>query len=91
MPNQPAVVHSSSTGFYAIRRGDWKLIEGLGSGGFSDPRRIDPELGKPIGQLYNLTTDVLETQNKYDQNPEKVKELTSLLDKIRQSKTKIIE
>jgi len=91
VPNQPAVVHSSSTGFYAIRRGDWKLIEGLGSGGFSDPRRIDPELGKPIGQLYNLTTDVLETQNKYDQNPEKVKELTSLLDKIRQSKTKIIE
>lgn len=81
--NQPAVVHSSSIGYYAIRKGDWKLIEGLGSGGFTEPRDVKPKAGEPIGQLYNLATDQLETTNLYQQNPEKVKELTDLLTQIK--------
>ncbi|WP_229312016.1 sulfatase family protein [Larkinella punicea] len=87
--DQPAVVHSSSIGFFAIRKGDWKLIEGLGSGGFTEPRQIKaPEQG-PKGQLYNLATDGAETTDLYQQNPEKVRELTDLLVKIRQSKTRV--
>ncbi|MCP5118484.1 MAG: sulfatase-like hydrolase/transferase, partial [bacterium] len=35
-----------------VRQGDWKLITHLGSGGFSDPRRVSPVPGGPQGQLY---------------------------------------
>lgn len=90
VPQQTAVVHSSSIGYYAIRKGDWKLILGLGSGGFTEPRKVEPTVGKPEGQLYNLATDIAETNDVYAQNPEKVKELTLLLDQIKQSKTKFI-
>ncbi|SOD88582.1 sulfatase family protein [Spirosoma fluviale] len=86
--NQPAVVHSSSIGFFAIRKGDWKLIEGLGSGGFTEPKEIKPKAGEPIGQLYNLATDQLETTNVYQHHPEKVKELTDLLAKIKEGKSR---
>ncbi|QHV97827.1 sulfatase family protein [Spirosoma endbachense] len=88
VPDQPAVVHSSSIGYFAIRKGDWKLIEGLGSGGFTEPRDVKPKPGEPVGQLYNLATDQLETTNQYQKNPEKVKELTILLNQIRQGKTR---
>ncbi len=87
---QPAVVHSSSSGFFAIRKGDWKLIEGLGSGGFTEPKEIKPKVGEAAGQLYNLAHDVSEKNNLYEQNPEKVRELTQLLTEIRQSKKKLV-
>ncbi len=90
VPQQEAVVHSSSIGYYAIRKGDWKLILGLGSGGFTEPRKIEPTVGKPEGQLFNLATDIAETNDVYAQYPEKVKELTLLLDQIKQSKTKFV-
>jgi len=88
---QPAVVHSSSIGYFAIRKGDWKLIEGLGSGGFTEPRKVDATEGKPAGQLYNLATDISETEDVYAKYPEKVKELSLLLEEIKASKTKIIQ
>jgi arylsulfatase A len=87
---QPAVVHSSSIGFFAIRKGDWKLIEGMGSGGFTEPRQLNPAPGQPLGQLYNLSSDIAEQNNLYDKNPEKVKELSDLLAEMKQSKTKLI-
>ncbi|RRB07488.1 sulfatase family protein [Larkinella rosea] len=86
---QPAVVHSSSIGYFAIRKGDWKLIEGLGSGGFTEPKEVKPQAGQPTGQLYNLAADVAETRDLYSQQPEKVKELTELLTKIRQSNVRV--
>jgi arylsulfatase A len=90
VPDQPAVVHSSSIGYFAIRKGDWKLIVGLGSGGFTEPRDIKPTVGKPTGQLYNLATDISETKDVYEQYPDKVQELTLLLEEIKQSKTKLV-
>jgi arylsulfatase A-like enzyme len=89
VPNQPAVVHSASNGFFAIRQGDWKLIEGLGSGGFTEPKKIKPTEGGPTGQLYNLDADLAESRDVYTENPEKVKELTELLKKIREGKSQI--
>lgn len=86
VPNQPAVVHSSSIGYFAIRQGDWKLIEGMGSGGFTEPRNVAPQPGGPTGQLYNLATDIAETNDLYTKNPEKVKELRALLAEIRNKK-----
>ena len=76
-------IHHSSEGMFAIRKGDWKLIEGRGSGGFTPPRFIDPAPGEPAGQLYNLKDDLQETQNLYLENPEVVEELTALLNKYR--------
>jgi arylsulfatase A len=87
---QPAVIHSSSIGFFSIRKGDWKLIEGLGSGGFTEPKQIKPEAGQPTGQLYKLSSDRTEQYNLYLKHPEKVKELTDLLTKIKNSNTKIV-
>lgn len=86
VPNQTAVVHSSSLGFYVIRKGDWKLIEGLGSGGFTVPREIQPTAGEPTGQLYNLAIDKHEDHDVYAKYPEKVKELKATLEEIKQKK-----
>src|SRR5690606_9213280 len=51
------IVHHSSKGFFALRKGDWKLIEKRGSGGFSEPVIVEPKVGEPIGALYNLAED----------------------------------
>ena len=88
VPNQPAVIHSSSIGFFAIRKGDWKLIEGLGSGGFTQPQKIKPMPGEAAGQLYNLKEDIGETRNLYTQQAEKVQELRKLLSDIKNAKLK---
>ncbi|MBL7814126.1 MAG: arylsulfatase [Saprospiraceae bacterium] len=85
--HQEAVVHSSSIGFFAIRKGDWKLIEGLGSGGFTVPKEIKPKAGEATGQLYNLATDKKEEHNVYDKYPEKVKELRELLSDIKKNRS----
>lgn len=78
-----AVVHSASNGALAIRSGDWKLIEGLGSGGFTEPREMAASAGGPAGQLYNLADDPGETTNLYQQFPAKVAELSQLLGEIK--------
>jgi arylsulfatase A-like enzyme len=85
--DQPAIVNISSKGTYDIRKGPWKLITKLGSGGFTVPSEIKPGPGEPTGQLYNLDTDIHEDHNVYSQYPEKVKELTDLLEKIKHTPT----
>jgi len=75
-----ATVHHSVGGMFALRQGPWKLIRGLGSGGFSDPRTLDPEPGGPEGQLYNLETDLQETTNLWQEEPGVVERLSGLLD-----------
>jgi arylsulfatase A len=84
-PIRDAVVHHSGSGMFAIRSGDWKLVLGLGSGGFTRPVRIAPKPGEPAGQLYNLARDRQETTNVYSQNPEIVRSLTEKLERIRLS------
>ena len=80
---QPAIINISSKGFYNIRKGPWKLITDLGSGGFSIPSKIKALEGQAVGQLYNLDTDIKEETNLYSQYPKKVKELTDLLEKLK--------
>jgi arylsulfatase A len=77
------VVHHSLDGHFAIREGDWKLIEKLGSGGFSHPKTIQAADGEPTGQLYNLADDPMERSNLYAERPKKVVELQALLDVYR--------
>ena len=82
-PLREAVVHHSVTGMFAIRKGDWKFIDGLGSGGFTKPARVKPKPGGSQGQLYNLAEDRAEKKNQYLACPDKVAELKELLTKYR--------
>lgn len=85
-----AIVHHSSGGRFAIRRGDWKLLLHSGSGGnnysVKSGRRAKAyantleqrlfDTGER--QLYNLRLDMGETQNLASERPEIVEELTAL-------------
>ncbi|SHJ62884.1 sulfatase family protein [Pseudozobellia thermophila] len=73
-------VHHSLNGFFAIRKGPWKLTTSLGSGGFTKPDLIEPEEGQPGATLYNLEEDPKETNNRYEEHPEVVRELLALLE-----------
>ncbi len=87
-PIRDATVHHSLTGMFAIRMGDWKLIEGRGSGGFTRPQRIPKnklKKGEPVGQLYNLKDDPSEKKNLYGERKDVVKKLTDALKAIRES------
>jgi arylsulfatase A len=77
-----SMVHHSSGGYYGIRLGDWKYIDGLGSGGFSHPAKLAPEKNGPTGQLYNLKNDACESDNLFFQYPEKTAELAALMREI---------
>ncbi len=83
-------VHHSSNGRFGIRKGDWVLIEG----GIGDDNRWLDRIDyydlqgyvlpteTPKGELFNLKDDPKQTTSVYDQNPEKVAELTAILDDI---------
>lgn len=64
--------------YKAVRDGPWKLIPGLGRGGFiSTPDTREPGPGEPEGQLYHLGDDPGEQSNLYDERPE-------VLDRLRE-------
>ena len=77
------VVHHSLDGMFSVRQGDWKLIIGRGSGGFTQPRQVDIAEGEASGQLYNPSEDPGEQNNVYTEQPEKVEELLAILTKLR--------
>ncbi len=81
-PVRPFLVIPSGNNMLSIRRGKWKLIEGLGSGGFSKPKKLKPDPDGPEGQLYNLNADLGETVNLYADYPEVVSELGQALKQI---------
>jgi len=69
-----------------IRSGEWKLIRGLGSGGFSE--RVTKTVIKaasPKGQLYNLALDPGEQSNLYPQYPDVVADLDRQLEGLIQA------
>ncbi len=77
-------VHHSLWGEFAIRQGPWKLIMHRGSGGFTFPRTIDPAKdGGPPGQLYHLRDDPSETNNVWNEHPDIVRNLSTLLGQVR--------
>lgn len=77
-------MHHSVDGIFSIRQGEWKLALGLGSGGFSVPKSVEPQPGGPEGQLYNLRTDPAESINLYQKRPEIVARLKALLDRYQE-------
>jgi arylsulfatase A-like enzyme len=84
----PIVMQAGSSSAMMIRSGEWKLINQLGSGGFSSPKNVPPKAGGPTGQLYNLRHDLAETNNLYLQHPEIVARLEAEMERIVGSKGK---
>lgn len=75
------LVSHSIAGHFAIRSGSMKLLLTPGSGGWSEPKPgAKAAADLPPVQLYDLSTDLAETRNLAAEQPEKVKELTALLE-----------
>lgn len=83
-PVRESMVHHSSGDMYSIRDENWKLIESLGSGGFTAPSRVEPAAEGPMGQLYRIDQDSTESTNLYSVNPEKVRSMTQDLNKTKE-------
>jgi len=85
VPARDSAVLHSLDGTFAVRKGRWKLIEGLGSGGFTQPKRVEPVAGGSRGQLYDLGVDPAEERNLWLELPDTVAELAALLEFQRSS------
>ncbi len=90
-PLREAIVHHSINGSFSIRQGNWKLELCRDSGGWSDPKPVNPKAkakavleaaaALPAVQLYDLSTDIGEQKNVQAEHPEIVTRLTKLLQK----------
>lgn len=76
-----SLVIASGNGTKTVRIDNWKLIRGLGSGGFTKPARGEPQPGEPTGQLYDLSTDPAETNNVFFKYPQIVEQLNRELER----------
>ena len=82
-------VHNTNKDHYAIRHGDWLLIDtrtGYVSGADKEweARHGYKSSGTSPGELYNLKTDLSQKHNVAAEHPDKVAELKALLKKIRE-------
>jgi arylsulfatase A len=78
------LVSHSINGSFAIRQGPWKLLLCPDSGGWSAPRPGQANASSlPDKQLYQLDEDLGEQRNLQEKFPEKVRELTELLEAIK--------
>ena len=76
------VIHHSSNGTFAIRDGKWKLIASSGSGGREKP------VGEPFEgkyQLYDLSEDIGERENRIDQVADVAERLEAEIDRLRKA------
>jgi arylsulfatase A-like enzyme len=72
-------VHHSVNGVFAIRKGNWKLVDSKGSGGWTDNgKNAQFDL-----QLYDLRKDPQEQNNLVEKYPELVKELKEKVDEYK--------
>ncbi len=82
------LVHNTNPDSYAIRQGNWVLIDAKTGGVSAVPDWFDTangyETNTQPGELYNLTMDLAQKQNLYSEHPEKVAELKRLLAKVRE-------
>lgn len=70
-------VSCSISGVPSLRHGSWKYLAAPGSGGWGKGGEQD----QPV-QLYNLSTDLGETRNLAEDEPERLAEMRSLLESL---------
>lgn len=87
-PLREATVHHSGQGKFAIRKGDWVLI--FAPTGDDNAKKGEPDWFRKdrgytahtdAGELFNLAKDPTQKANQYGNEPDKVKELTALMEK----------
>ena len=87
-PPRTAMVHNTSPKDYAIRDGDWLLVDAKTGAARKAPPAWNkkhhqaPDDGLPV-ELYNLKDDISQRHNLAAEHPEKVTQLQALLKKIR--------
>ncbi len=89
-PAREATVHHSANGKFAIRKGDWVLINapsGDDNGAKGEPQWLKDERGytkqDQPGELFNVREDLAERHNDFAEKPELVAELKALLEKYK--------
>jgi arylsulfatase A-like enzyme len=89
-PIREATVHHAASGKFAIRRGDWVLVDartGDDNAKRGEPEWLKKERGYEAhnqpGELFNVKQDLSERRNLYAEQPEKVRELKALLEKYK--------
>jgi arylsulfatase A-like enzyme len=85
-----ATVHHSASGKFAIRKGDWVLIDAPGgddNGARGEPQWLKEKRGytkhDQPGELFNVHDDLAERHNYFAEKPGLVRELKSLLEKYK--------
>jgi arylsulfatase A-like enzyme len=90
VPLREATVQHSASGKFAIRKGDWVLIDA--PSGDDNGRRGETEWFRQVrgytahqqpGELYNLREDLAQRHNLYAEQPELVRTLKALLEKYK--------
>ena len=77
-PRDHLVLQNNNQAPLALRQGDWVLIQkGVG------PRQQQRQPDASAFELYNLATDLTQTNNLASANPEKIKELTRHLEQLK--------
>lgn len=79
-----SVVYHSDKGYFALRKGEWVLLDCKGSGGWTLPEE-DVKDTQSI-QLYNLDQDYKQRNNVAEMYPELVKNMQKELDEIKRDK-----
>ena len=89
-PAREATVHHSCSGKFAIRKGDWVLIDapsGDDNAARGEPQWLKDERGYTThdqpGELFNVHDDLAERHNYFAEQPEVVRELKTLLEKYK--------
>lgn len=87
-PIREATVHHSASGRFAIRKGNWVLIDAPSGDDNKEPDWFKAERGyvphDQPGELYDLARDLPERRNLYADHPAIVAELKALLAKYQQ-------
>ncbi|MBC7966140.1 MAG: arylsulfatase [Fuerstia sp.] len=81
------LVHNTNANGYALRHGDWVLIAAKTGAVSKVPEWFDQANGytrhTQPGELYNLRDDLAQKRNLYAEQPDKVRELSTLLVQVR--------
>lgn len=81
------IVHNTFADAYALRQDNWVLIANSTGAHSRVPPWFDEQFGYEqhdlAGELYDLSHDIAQRENLYAKHPERVEEMTRLLEQIR--------